>query len=33
VEIIDLKALQTVATVDVGEEAAGVDFYKTEPAK
>jgi DNA-binding beta-propeller fold protein YncE len=33
VEIIDLKALQTVAIVDVGEEAAGVDFYKTEPAK
>jgi hypothetical protein len=28
-----LKALQTVATVDVGEEAAGVDFYKTEPAR
>jgi DNA-binding beta-propeller fold protein YncE len=33
VEIIDLKALQTVATVDVGQEAAGVDFYKTEPTK
>ena len=33
VEIIDLKALKTVATVDVGSEAAGVDFYKTEPAK
>jgi DNA-binding beta-propeller fold protein YncE len=33
VEIIDLKALKTVATVDVGEEAAGVDFFKTEPAK
>jgi len=30
VEIIDLKALKTVATVDVGAEAAGVDFYKTE---
>jgi DNA-binding beta-propeller fold protein YncE len=30
VEIIDLKALKTVATVDVGQEAAGVDFYKTE---
>ncbi len=30
VEIIDLKTLQTVATVDVGEEAAGIDFYKTE---
>ncbi len=33
VEIIDLNALKTVATVDVGQEAAGVDFYKTEPAK
>ena len=33
VEIIDLKALKTVATVDVGQEAAGVDFYKTEAAK
>jgi DNA-binding beta-propeller fold protein YncE len=30
VEVIDLKALKTVATVDVGQEAAGVDFYKTE---
>ena len=33
VEIIDLVALKTVATVDVGPEAAGVDFYKTEPTK
>ena len=33
VEIIDLNALKTVATVDVGQEAAGVYFYKTEPAK
>jgi DNA-binding beta-propeller fold protein YncE len=33
VEIIDLNALKTVATVDVGQEAAGVDFYKTETAK
>ena len=32
VEIIDLKTLKTVATVDVGAEAAGVDFYKTEPS-
>ena len=33
VEVIDLKALKTVATIDVGPEAAGVDFYKTEPAQ
>ncbi|HSB29906.1 MAG TPA: YncE family protein [Pyrinomonadaceae bacterium] len=31
VEVIDLTALKTVATIDVGEEAAGIDFYKTEP--
>ncbi len=33
VEIIDLSALKTVATVDVGEEAAGIDFLKVEPSK
>ena len=33
VEIIDLKASKTVATVDVGPEAAGIDFYKTEAPK
>jgi DNA-binding beta-propeller fold protein YncE len=31
VEVIDLTALKTVATVDVGQTAAGIDFYKTEP--
>jgi DNA-binding beta-propeller fold protein YncE len=30
VEVIDLTALKTVATVDVGQQAAGIDFYKTE---
>jgi hypothetical protein len=30
VEIIDLTALKTVATIDVGQEAAGIDFYKVE---
>lgn len=30
VEVIDLKTLKTVATIDVGQEAAGIDFYKTE---
>ena len=29
VEIIDLVALKTVATVDVAQGAAGIDFYKT----
>jgi len=33
VEIIDLKALKTVATVDVARQAAGIDFYKTEAVK
>ena len=33
VEIIDLKSLQTVATVDVGPEAEAIDFYKTETVK
>ena len=31
VEVIDLTTLKTVATVDVGPTAAGIDFYKTEP--
>ena len=31
VEVIDLAALKTVATLDVGQTAAGIDFYKTEP--
>jgi DNA-binding beta-propeller fold protein YncE len=30
VEIIDLEALKTVATLDVGEEAAGIDFLRME---
>jgi WD40 repeat protein len=33
VEVIDLAALKTVATVDVPPGAAGVDFYKTQSAK
>jgi len=32
VEIIDLRALRTVATVDVGQQAGGIDFWKTEPS-
>jgi DNA-binding beta-propeller fold protein YncE len=33
VEMIDLEALKTVATVDTPPQAAGIDFYKTEPAQ
>lgn len=33
VEIIDLQALKSVATVDVGAQAGGIDFLRTEPVK
>ncbi len=33
VEVIDLASLKTVATVDVGSQAAGIDFWKMEPGK
>ena len=33
VEVIDLGSLRTVATVDVGQQAAGIDFWKIEPSK
>ncbi|MBL8189686.1 MAG: YncE family protein [Acidobacteria bacterium] len=33
VEIIDLETLKIVATVDVAQQAAGIDFLKTEPSK
>ncbi len=33
VEVIDLETLKTVATVDVGEQAAGIDFWKMESSK
>jgi DNA-binding beta-propeller fold protein YncE len=33
VEIIDLEAMKTVATVDVAPEAAGIDFLRMERAK
>jgi DNA-binding beta-propeller fold protein YncE len=33
VEIIDLETLKTVATVDVPQQAAGIDFWKMEPSK
>jgi len=32
VEIIDLQELRTVATVDVGQQAGGIDFWKMEPS-
>ncbi|MFN2567414.1 MAG: YncE family protein [Gemmatimonadaceae bacterium] len=33
VEVIDLRALRSVAQVDVGQMAGGIDFWKTEPAR
>src|SRR5580700_977784 len=30
VEVIDLQSLNTVATIDVPQQAAGIDFWKTE---
>ena len=30
VEIIDLRAMARVASVDVGQQAGGIDFWKTE---
>jgi len=33
VEVIDLASLKTVATIDVGSQAAGIDFWKMEPSK
>jgi DNA-binding beta-propeller fold protein YncE len=32
VEVIDLAALKSVATVDVGQQAGGIDFWKMESA-
>ena len=33
VDIIDLAALKKVASVDVGQQAGGIDFWKSEPAR
>jgi hypothetical protein len=33
VEVIDLRALQSVAQVDVGQQAGGIDFWKIESAQ
>jgi DNA-binding beta-propeller fold protein YncE len=33
VEVIDLGTLKTVATVDLGTQAAGIDFWKVEASK
>ena len=32
VDVVDLRALSKVATVDVGQQAGGIDFWRSEPA-
>jgi hypothetical protein len=33
VVVVDLRSLARVASVDVGQQAGGIDFWKTEPAR
>jgi len=33
VDVIDLRALQKVATIDVGQQAGGIDFWKVIPSR
>ena len=33
VDVIDLRALQKVATIDVGQQAGGIDFWKVAPSR
>jgi DNA-binding beta-propeller fold protein YncE len=33
VDVIDLRARQKVATVDVGQQAGGIDFWKVVPSR
>ena len=33
VDVIDLQALKKVASVEVGQQAGGIDFWKSEPVK
>ncbi|MFL5620562.1 MAG: YncE family protein [Gemmatimonadaceae bacterium] len=33
VDVIDLKALQKVVTIDVGQQAGGIDFWKVAPSQ
>ena len=33
VDVIDLRALQKVATIDVGQQAGGIDFWKVMPSR
>jgi len=33
VEMIDLGSMKSIAAIDVGEQAGGIDFWKTEPGR
>lgn len=33
VDVIDLRALQKVATIDVGQQAGGIDFWRVAPSR
>jgi DNA-binding beta-propeller fold protein YncE len=33
VDVVDLRTLKVVATVDVGQQAGGIDFWKSEPPR
>jgi DNA-binding beta-propeller fold protein YncE len=33
VDVIDLRALKKVATIDVGQQAGGIDFWKVAPSR
>ena len=33
VDVVDLRALVRVASVDVGQQAGGIDFWRTEAVK
>ena len=33
VEVIDLGTFESVAAIDVGQQAGGIDFWKVEPAR
>jgi hypothetical protein len=33
VDVIDLRALRKVATIDIGQQAGGIDFWKAAPPR
>jgi DNA-binding beta-propeller fold protein YncE len=33
VDVIDLRALTKVATIDIGQQAGGIDFWKAVPPR